>query len=1298
MLAEELRRAAARRTTVPPPSAEEVRQIAQLNPWWRGQVSQGSEPGVRLIPASLAFFYDSAMLNSGQIRAFGDLPALRELSVDEVEGRLAPRAYFEARLQDFADPTTSLAQTRGSNRLLRRDREIEGGLRQRTLAGTQITVGQRFLSLATNDSNFDPSRQTTSRTFITIVQPILREGGLGYGRSVHEIARLDSRAALAEFRRQLETHLLEVARAYWAVYLTRTVLLQKERLAADTRALARELRGREAIDVDRILIERVNAAAAVRDADLLRARLAVRNANLRVLALTNDPRFDEQGIGGFLPTNRPLSRALPVEPADLLDQMLEKRAEIQALLYQHQQAVLRSGLAENETLPRLDVILEGSIGGRGLNEWRYGDAFSQSNPRGRAGGLLGLRFEQPLTRSDLDARAAQRRIEVRQVENQAIATLSTLILEGEVAVNEYRTAVRDLPARAVAWRAAQAEAARLAERFRRGLGQGIAAAVLDRQIDAQDRLQAAAERLAIAEVTATIAFLNVQRASGNFLDVEGIGIDRLDDQARGPTSVGRRGSGQPASAAGGWQITVQPGPGRQPGEAPRDDPPPFPRPHPRARPSARRLRRPPSGARACPPRPPRRRLLRRARPARPAGLPRHRPPDRRSDPNPTGDRRHRGRFGDARLPLRPRRRPLLRGPPQRVGRGVRLSDPRLRRAGAPPRRRGRRDLRSGGRAAASAAHLKPEGRRNTRDRRDGRSDEQGRSGSARRALAAMLASGLLRLPGRPAAKPPARPASASLWQGLSAILFTRLPLGDLGPLVRLLSPVLGPLFSPPGLAVWALLSLAATASVLADGRRFAVETLALLSPDLATLATGALVFVVTKALHEVGHAVAAARFARAEGLTLTVFPFGLGFMVGMPVPWIDLTGAWVIGTRWRRAAIGLAGVYVEAWLSALAAIAWAFAREGALGMWPLKVVPISGASAVLFNLNPLLRLDGYHVLVDLFGTANLAPRARAATGTMLRRLFGGAEAPPPRAGRLVAYHLAASAWRVAVLAAAFWFAAAAHRAFGVAVAIAVFGLFVARPLLNGICWLAKGGVKRPARFAAASAAGAMLAAAALLVPLPERIVAEGVTVADGAALVFAPSDGRLIVVAPPGPVRAGETVLAVENAEAARLEAQLALEQEAVMLRLREAAGQGPAQIAALNARLAAVAEQRARLAEEIARGRVVADCDSLWQPDRAAALRGAWVRGDDPRPLGLLMPQPAGLRLEVALDQREGPRVAETLREGTVFVVRPRHSPAPRGAADAALARARAPGRRPACRRSGRPGRDPRRQAAVRL
>lgn len=532
---------------------------------------------------------------------------------------------------------------------------------------------------------------------------------------------------------------------------------------------------------------------------------------------------------------------------------------------------------------------------------------------------------------------------------------------------------------------------------------------------------------------------------------------------------------------------------------------------------------------------------------------------------------------------------------------------------------------------------------------------------ARRALAAMLASGLLRLPGRPAAKPPAPPASASLWQGLSAILFTRLPLGDLGPLVRLLSPILGPAFSPLGLAVWTVLAVAASASVLADGRRFAVETLALLSPDLATLAAGALVFVVTKAMHEVGHAVAAARFAGAEGLRLTVFPFGLGFMVGMPVPWIDLTGAWAIGKRWRRAAIGLAGVYVETWLSALAALAWAFAREGALGTWPLKVVLISGASAVLFNLNPLMRLDGYHVLVDLFGTANLAPRARAATGTMLRRLFGGAEALPPRAGRLVAYHLAASAWRVAVLAAAFWFAAAAHWAFGVAVAIAVFGLFVVRPLLNGISWLAKGGVKRPARFAAASAAAAMLAAAALLVPLPERIVAEGVTVADGAALVFAPSDGRLVVVAPPGPVRAGETVLAVENAEAARLEAQLALEQEAVRLRLREAAGQGPAQIAALTARLAAVAEQRARLAEEVARGRVVADRDSLWQPDRAAALRGAWVRGDDQRPLGLLVPQAAGLRLEVALDQREGPRVAESLREGTVFVVRPRHSPAPR-------------------------------------
>jgi hypothetical protein len=543
----ELARIGRRPAPPPEPTAAELRAAQGIDRWWQRRVSQpGAEPGLPL-PLSLAFLYDSAIINSAQVRTFGDLPAIRETLENEVRGRYTPRAYGEARAEVNNDPTRSIAASRGSTRLVQREQAAEFGVRQRTNTGGEITVGQRFVNLSTNSTDYAPSHQSISRSFISVVQPLLRDSGQAYTRSLHEVARLDTSVAQSEFRRQVESHLLDLSRAYWGLQLARAVHFQRERAAAATRALVGQLAARSELDADPLLLNRVQSELALREADLLRTAAAIRNAQARIRGLVNDPRFEARGVGEMLPTDTPLSVYEPLALQVVLERAVAFRPEVQQVFTQHRAAVLREGQAQIEALPRFDMILEGNIGGRGLDTWRFGDAVTDTRRNlDQPGGMVGLRLEIPLGGDDLRARLDRRRLETRQVENQGRATLSTILAESEITLNEYNVSYRELAARAGALRTSLRDVQMETERWQQGIagsrGEGAANA-LERLLAAQNRLTDAEERLATADATFTLAFLALQRVQGTFTSLQRLEMQRIDEAARGPSFVFRRTAG-----------------------------------------------------------------------------------------------------------------------------------------------------------------------------------------------------------------------------------------------------------------------------------------------------------------------------------------------------------------------------------------------------------------------------------------------------------------------------------------------------------------------------------------------------------------------------------------------------------------------------------------------------------------------------------------------------------------------------------------------------------------------------------
>jgi len=229
-----------------------------------------------------------AIENSSQIQVFSDIPIIRETSELEARGLFDPHVYLEGNFTDLNEPVGSTLITGGPDRLLEDEQLAITGIRKRFITGTEVDLSQRLGVLDNNSEFLEPKDQAFTRIALTVTQPLLNGFGIRYNRSFIDVARIDGAVAMSEFKRQTESHLLELIRAYWGLYLERGVLLQRRALVARTAQLMAELEGRGQFDVTASDLRRARSELLARKSDLVRVEGAVRNAEARILALVND--------------------------------------------------------------------------------------------------------------------------------------------------------------------------------------------------------------------------------------------------------------------------------------------------------------------------------------------------------------------------------------------------------------------------------------------------------------------------------------------------------------------------------------------------------------------------------------------------------------------------------------------------------------------------------------------------------------------------------------------------------------------------------------------------------------------------------------------------------------------------------------------------------------------------------------------------------------------------------------------------------------------------------------------------
>ncbi len=145
----------------------------------------------------------------------------------------------------------------------------------------------------------------------------------------------------------------------------------------------------------------------------------------------------------------------------------------------------------------------------------------------------------------------------------------------------------------------------------------------------------------------------------------------------------------------------------------------------------------------------------------------------------------------------------------------------------------------------------------------------------------------------------------------------------------------------------------------------------------------AIVMALTKVFHEFGHGLACKKFGGQ------CHEMGVMLLVLTPCLYANVSDSWLLPSKWKRAFIAAAGMYVELVLASVAVFVWWFSQPGMINQLALNIVFISSVSTILFNANPLLRYDGYYILSDLLEIPNLRSKGDHHSATLLRTVAVG---------------------------------------------------------------------------------------------------------------------------------------------------------------------------------------------------------------------------------------------------------------------------------------------------------------------
>lgn len=375
------------------------------------------------------------------------------------------------------------------------------------------------------------------------------------------------------------------------------------------------------------------------------------------------------------------------------------------------------------------------------------------------------------------------------------------------------------------------------------------------------------------------------------------------------------------------------------------------------------------------------------------------------------------------------------------------------------------------------------------------------------------------------------------------------------------------LFRRGAAVAWCVLMFACLIVVAANWRDLTAPLLDLVR--LENLPVLALVLIALKVVHELGHAYACKAFGGR------VPEMGAMFVCLAPLAYVDASSSWAFRRR-HRILVGLAGMYFESIVGALCLFVWAATDASLVNTIAYQAFVLATATTVAFNLNPLMRFDGYYVLSDVLDLPNMRQRGQDSVRGWFERNVLRIDNGVPierRWPRLLAvYGVSAAIYKMFMVVGICAVIATQFHWIGLSLAAFYVGKTVLGWLWSGSRYLLVSRQTAPRRRRAVTAFVAIVGAltiALVVVPVPSNTTSTGVVQFSEQTVVRTRVAGKVLAlpVVSGDRVAAGDAIARLDNHELRQARAAAEAQHAMTTLQLEQASRTDQIEAGALAAR-----------------------------------------------------------------------------------------------------------------------------------
>jgi len=489
--------------------------------WWQDALTQPLGMSGRTVPVDVTWLTQTALESSPLVRSLLTRPQTDQTGIVIADAEFDPSVYLEGKFVDTDEPIGSLLQTgRVDGRYLDETFSADAGLVRRLRGGGNFEAVQRGGFQSNNSDFLVPNPQGTTRLELNYAQPLLKDRG----RSVNQIrvvlATIDLRLTRSEVRQELEKHLTAVTQAYWDLYKARAEWLQRTRLLQRAERLHAIVRARQGVDSMRRQLLRAESALADRRTGLRRSEADIRDAQTRLRMLTGSDLLTQSIDLELTPQELPSRSAIEIKNRSAAITALENRADLDLAIQRIRSTSAKVGVARNQVLPRLDLLLTTYVAGLDSRRDTFG-AFVNQFSRGAPTYAAGLRWELPVGNRAARARLTRNRWEWTRAMEDFRQTTEAALSQVEIATRDTRTTHQEMVAKYQSIRAAAREVDYLQQRYETLVNpQESAIVLIEDLLDAQRRLFNAESDFVAAQIAYAMSWVNLRRSMGVLLRMD----------------------------------------------------------------------------------------------------------------------------------------------------------------------------------------------------------------------------------------------------------------------------------------------------------------------------------------------------------------------------------------------------------------------------------------------------------------------------------------------------------------------------------------------------------------------------------------------------------------------------------------------------------------------------------------------------------------------------------------------------------------------------------------------------------